>query len=294
MPIDPARDEHTCFLSYSRADEEFAVRLANDLQALGVAMWVDRFNIRPSEHWDRAIERAIRACQKMVVILSPRSVASENVADEISLAIDAGKPVIPVMIEHCDLPLRLTRRHLIDATLGYDAALRQCFAEIDSNDALNANSVLAEVSIAIRDPGVIATAKHELTPIIGPIADILVDRIASRTTSVGGLYGLLALHIPDENDRQHFITARSHRNGPDVEVVPPAPDAANTDRKPIARDEVERAAKALTNYVGPIAAILARKESLAAGSAKDLLRRLAAKLPCERDRDDFLREVETQ
>ena len=183
MPEAPVGDAHTCFLSYSRADEEFAVRLANDLQALGVAMWVDRFNIRPSEHWDRAIERAIRACQKMVVILSPRSVASENVADEISLAIDARKPVIPLMIEHCDLPLRLTRRHLIDATVGYDAALRQCFAEIDCSEASSANAVPAEISIAIRDPGVIATAKHELTQIIGPIAEILVDRIASRTTS---------------------------------------------------------------------------------------------------------------
>ena len=91
---------------------------------------------------------------------------------------------------------------------------------------------------------------------------------------------------------QHFITARTSLKGPDAEVVPRTPGAANPDRKPIARDEVERAAKALTNYVGPIAAILARKESLAAVSATDLLRRLAAKLPCERDRDDFLREVE--
>jgi len=123
-------DNQHCFLSYSRADEDFAVRLASDLRALGVAMWVDRHDIRVREHWDKAIERAIRGCRSFVVILSPRAIASDNVADEISLAIDSGKSVIPVMIERCDLPLRLTRRHLIDATRGYDGALKQCLAAI--------------------------------------------------------------------------------------------------------------------------------------------------------------------
>src|SRR3982751_3012618 len=189
----------TCFLSYSRADEEFAVRLANDLAELGVEMWVDRFNIRPSEHWDRAIERAIRGCRKMVVILSPRSVASENVADEISLAIDAGKPVIPLMIEPCNLPLRLTRRHLIDAIAGYDAALQQCFAEIANGE----ESASPEVrpTIAAQDPEVMAAVEEQLTPILGPIAEILVGRVAAHATSVEGLYGLLALHISDDGDR---------------------------------------------------------------------------------------------
>jgi hypothetical protein len=64
----------------------------------------------------------------MVAILSPRAVASENVADEISLAIDSGKSIIPVMIERCALPLRLAQ-HLIDATRGYDNALNRCLAK---------------------------------------------------------------------------------------------------------------------------------------------------------------------
>jgi hypothetical protein len=287
-----ATEPYTCFLSYSRADENFAVRLANDLRALGVAMWVDRFNIRPSEHWDRAIERAIRSCRTMVVILSPRSVASENVADEISLAIDAGKPVIPVMIEPCDLPLRLTRRHLIDATAGYEAALQRCFAEIDSGEgAAGSKDDVLQTPIAMRDPEMLADAKRELTPIIGPIAGILVDRIAAQATSVEGLYGLLALHIPDDADRERFVAERAHHLGPSEDTQPSPVSAGG---KAIERDELERVAKALTNYVGPIAAILAKKESLASGSIKDLLRRLAAKLPSERDRAAFMKEVEAQ
>jgi hypothetical protein len=291
----PGAEPHTCFLSYSRADEEFAVRLANDLQSLGVAMWVDRFNIRPSEHWDRAIERAIRACQKMVVILSPRSIASENVADEISLAIDAGKSVIPVMIEPCSLPLRLTRRHLIDVAAGYDAALQQCFAEIDNGETpVSGNVEVSQISIAMRSPGDLTVAKQELMPIIGPIANLLVDRVASGATSLDGLYGELATHIPNDADRERFVTSPAHHHDPKLNKEPSAVNGTSVGHKPIARDEVERVAKALTNYVGPIAPILARKESLSAGSVKDLLLRLAMKLPCERDRDNFLNEVGAQ
>src|SRR5581483_3935624 len=57
------------FLSYSRADEKIAMRFANDLREGGIAMWVDQLDIRPSEHWDRAIERAVHECRGLVVIL---------------------------------------------------------------------------------------------------------------------------------------------------------------------------------------------------------------------------------
>ena len=76
MSTEEARNNY--FLSYSRDDEEFALRFAKDLRERGVAMWVDQFDIRPSEHWDRAIERAVTNCRGLVVILSPRSVASDK------------------------------------------------------------------------------------------------------------------------------------------------------------------------------------------------------------------------
>src|SRR4051812_48088091 len=97
-----AAEADTYFLSYSRSDQEFALRLATYVRAQGISLWVDQLDIRPSEHWDRAIERAVSKCRGIVVVLSPRSVASDNVADEISFAIDGGKSVLPVMIERCN------------------------------------------------------------------------------------------------------------------------------------------------------------------------------------------------
>ena len=45
----------TYFLSYARADERTALRFADDLIAGGVSVWVDQYDIRPSQHWGRAV-----------------------------------------------------------------------------------------------------------------------------------------------------------------------------------------------------------------------------------------------
>src|ERR1044071_5518453 len=78
------------FLSYARADAPFALRLADDLRASGVDLWIDQRDIAPSQRWDRAVEAALRDCAAVVAVLSPRAVASENVLDEIGCAPAAG------------------------------------------------------------------------------------------------------------------------------------------------------------------------------------------------------------
>jgi len=282
-----------CFLSYSRSDEDFALRLTRDLQSRGVEMWVDRFNIRPSEHWDRAIERAIRSCRNVVAILSPRSVASENVADEISLAIDAGKPIIPVVIEPCDLPLRLTRRHLIDATGRYDLALKQCFDEIDGGQGTTPSAAAIEQAVA-HDSEQIAIVKSELAEIVGPIAQILVDRAAPRAESIAALYRLLALHITNDADRARFLAC-----GPELPVVKaeaavPAIGEAGPAGAPIRASDLERIGHALTSFIGPIAPFVTKEESDACRTVSDLLQRLAAKLHDEGERTAFFRQLDRQ
>jgi hypothetical protein len=284
-----AASEARCyFLSYSRSDERFALRLARDLREQGVAMWVDQLDIRPSEHWDRAIERAVRACCGLVVILSPRSVVSDNVADEISFAIDSGKSVLPVMIEKCVLPLRITRMHLIDATGSYDKALRQCLAELKEPTGRPSapSESIAEPSAPL-DPQLLSSAREQLTAILGPIAAILVDKTASRAASAKELYGLLAPHIDSEEDRERFLaTLPSDRPAP---AAPRPASSESIDVPPqISPAELDALGEALTAYLGPIAPIVARRESRACSSLEDLRQRLAALIPTEPDRSAFL------
>ena len=197
------------FLSYSRADDQFALRLATDLRAQGVSIFVDQWDIRPSEHWDRAIERAVDRCRGLVVIVSPRSIASDNVMDEISFAIEKRKAVLPVMIEKCVLPLRITRMHVIDGTGSYETALQQCLAELGRSPGAAQPDVPAARAAprSSLNSQTIADAKRRLADILGPIAKILVEKAGCTTAaSPEELYGLLLAHIQSEDDRERFIS----------------------------------------------------------------------------------------
>ena len=212
MSAEQRIDRDTCFVSYSRGDERFTLRLAEDLRVRGVTIWVDQLNIRASEHWDRAIECAIRGCCCMVAVLSPRAILSDNVADEISLAIDSGKTIIPLMIEPCRLPLRLARMHLIDATSAYEVAREQCLAAIKV-----ASTLLLEVpkgSSALEDDEVLLAATRQLATVLGPIAEILVEKAADRAASVADLYSILSLHIDNTADRERFLSATPQATTP--------------------------------------------------------------------------------
>jgi hypothetical protein len=284
------------FLSYSRSDGGFAMRLAKDIRAAGVSIWVDQLDIRPSEHWDRAIERAVRCCRGLVVILSPRAVASENVADEISFAINSGKSVLPVMIERCDLPLRITRMHLIDATESYEKALEQCLNELKRADGAPMPRVEAEVPTAPApiDPEIVANAKRQLAPILGPIAAIVVDREAARAASTNEFHTRLLAHIEDEADRHRFLAATGKAK-PQAASKAPKPVAFNSAPKEpltIPEAELDSIATVLTRYLGPIAPIVAKRESRASTSLDDFRHRLAALITSQDDQAEFLRRTD--
>ena len=111
------------FVSYSREDSEFALRLAQDLKAGGANVWLDQIELIPGLPWDNAIEEALLSAPQMLVILSPTSVKSENVRDEISYALKQGKTVIPVLYMECVIPLRLERKQHIDFRNDYARGL---------------------------------------------------------------------------------------------------------------------------------------------------------------------------
>jgi hypothetical protein len=287
---DPLTLSKSYFLSYSRADETFALRFATDLRERGIAMWVDQLDIRPSEHWDRAIERAVHECRGLLVILSPRSVESDNVADEISFAIDHGKPVLPVMIEKCRLPLRITRMQVIDATGNYERALGQALDVLSGGDLAAARRADEQPARAgIQDAEVIAAAKARLTDIQGPISGILVDRAAARASSVGELYRLLGEQIECEKDRERFLKSTNRALEPEAVKTAPTSAVASS---PVPQAEVDRLGSLLTLYLGPISAAVARRESATAASPDGLLQRLASLIPNETERAEFLRQAQ--
>jgi hypothetical protein len=52
LPIDPS----TAFVSYSREDLEFVLRLAKDIKAKGAKVWMDKLDIGVGEDFRQAIQ----------------------------------------------------------------------------------------------------------------------------------------------------------------------------------------------------------------------------------------------
>jgi hypothetical protein len=287
----------TYFLSYARLDERIALRIADELIGAGVSVWVDQYDIRPSQHWDRAVETAVRGCEGMIVILSPRSVDSPNVADEVSVAIDGAKDIIPILIEPCTLPLRMTRMQFIDATKDQDAGVRRCLALVRAKEA--------EAGAPHRDspreptalpPEVLRDAERRLTGFLGPIARVLVRQAAGRTASAADLYEGLARSIANPIDRKSFLDWVTEQR-PAGEVV--TPRATRTPEGPPAPGSVTSAdvaaiTGALARQLGPIAAQVIGREQKTCASRQDLCRKLAERIPGEKERAAFLREIEAR
>jgi uncharacterized protein YjbI with pentapeptide repeats len=76
----------SCFISYSAKDQAFAKGLHADLQSRGVRCWFAPHDLKiGAKIWD-AIDEAIRLMDKLLVILSEASIASDWVEDEVNKA----------------------------------------------------------------------------------------------------------------------------------------------------------------------------------------------------------------
>ncbi|HME57732.1 MAG TPA: TIR domain-containing protein [Terracidiphilus sp.] len=117
-------DAPAAFFSYCREDSDFALRLAGDLKAAGANVWMDQLDIEPGMPWDREVEDALANCARLLVILSPVSVKSDNVRDEVSFALSKQKRVVPVLYRECEVPFRLARLQHIDFRTDYARGLK--------------------------------------------------------------------------------------------------------------------------------------------------------------------------
>ena len=109
------------FLSYASADREFATRLAMDLKARGVRVWIDQEEMSLGDLVVDRLRQAIGKMDYFAVILSPAALASEWVKKEIEIALwqetDAEKSrVLPLLYQGCELPWFLKDRVYADFT----------------------------------------------------------------------------------------------------------------------------------------------------------------------------------
>jgi hypothetical protein len=78
------------FISYSRTDQAYARRLADELRERGPTPWMDD-RIDFGDHWWQTIVRAVRASAAFIVVMTPEAERLRWVERE-------GKPILPLLL----------------------------------------------------------------------------------------------------------------------------------------------------------------------------------------------------
>lgn len=158
----------------------------------------------------------------------------------------------------------------------------------DGGEGLVGASALSESDLA--------EVERRLTDRIGPLARILVRRAADGVADLGALYRAVATAIPDEAERVDFLAgapaaarelpAAIDRHGAE-DAGDPA-EAAPRIAVSISEAQLASAERALTQHIGPFAAVLIKRAVPAATDLRDLYERLAAHIPDDAERRRFL------
>jgi hypothetical protein len=78
---------HSCFISFTEADDVFSQRLYEDLQSVGVPCWRWREDAKWGRTLIRSIDEAVHQYEKIIVICSEQSLNSPGVIREIERAL---------------------------------------------------------------------------------------------------------------------------------------------------------------------------------------------------------------
>ena len=108
------------FISYSNKDVIFVKKLVEFLRNRGIQVWMDSEDLTAGSTWSDKIQEAITASERVIVVLSPHSVASKVATAEIFWAFEQNKLIIPIVIKECNVPLVIAPLHRINFTNGFE------------------------------------------------------------------------------------------------------------------------------------------------------------------------------
>jgi hypothetical protein len=122
------------FICHASEDKGMAQNLYERLAHDGQTPWMDTEDLLPGTDWDREIRIAVKSSRFFLACISSHSVTKTGyVQREIRLALNAAEErpegeiyIIPVLLEPCEIPLRLSRWHSVQlfSPEGYEKLLR--------------------------------------------------------------------------------------------------------------------------------------------------------------------------
>lgn len=113
------------FVSYSTKDMEIVKELVRHLQDPSVEVFVAEYSVRPGEKLNATIIKAIKKCDHFVLLWSKNSKGSEYVSQEIALALNNDKDILPIVLdEGLHLPGFINDLKYLPAYKGLNASMQ--------------------------------------------------------------------------------------------------------------------------------------------------------------------------
>jgi len=104
----PTVSRNQVFISYSRKDVGLVNQLKSTLEDMGLETWIDREKIRPGDHWQDAITKALNESEIFLLVCSKDSLQSEWVRAELIAAQNKNKTILPIIADDTPLPFGLS------------------------------------------------------------------------------------------------------------------------------------------------------------------------------------------
>jgi hypothetical protein len=206
------------FVSYSQADRDTAYEVVARVEAGGIECWIAPRDIAPSAEWAAEIIDAISAAAVMVLVFSADSNSSPQVRREVERAVHKRLPIIAFRVDDVlpekSLEYFLSAQHWLDAftvprEAHYDKLIYHLRRALESGVA-TLPSMTERGSAPTHSAAVLSQLERQLAIRLGPVARILVQRAASRASSIEELRVRLAEELGSEQERRAFMAGTSH------------------------------------------------------------------------------------
>jgi len=103
---EPGTASHQVFISYASeniysttSDRQVADQICSELESQGIGCWIAHRDILPGDDWMSAIIDAVDQAKIIILVFSANTEKSKWVKDEIGLALDEDKTIIPFRIQ---------------------------------------------------------------------------------------------------------------------------------------------------------------------------------------------------
>lgn len=209
------------FLSYSREDRSAARHIADSFASEGINVWWDAA-LQSGETFDEVIEKRLREAKAVVVLWSPRSVASRWVRAEATLA-DRQNKLVPAIIEACDRPIVFELTHTTDLSewTGDTSDVRWRGFVTDVRRLVEREANVAPAVVPAKPTRAGANLSRFANPPIpraqrdGP----QTDDISFTTTKRRGILSPAATGLEDTQDELHCLKLSCGEQGEELFVL---------------------------------------------------------------------------